>query len=146
MHTLGASKCMHVVHSVGFRSVLVLGGFTFHDFGSALRRLFDTFVWALGLRPMPFLLLIQESTIPRIVIFHCYLCAFPPSQWSSFRRQLGISKLCSWVPVLGIWMDVGKGQNSSSLFYFSTFTKTCIEGNHTNKLYHVLHIMILDNH
>ena len=24
MHTLDASKCMHVVHSVGFRSVLVL--------------------------------------------------------------------------------------------------------------------------
>ena len=28
MHTLGASKCMHVVHSVGFRWVLVLGGST----------------------------------------------------------------------------------------------------------------------
>ena len=25
MRTLGASKCMHVVHSVGFRLVLVLG-------------------------------------------------------------------------------------------------------------------------
>ena len=25
MHTLGASKCMRVVHSVGFRSVLLLG-------------------------------------------------------------------------------------------------------------------------
>ena len=28
MHTLGASKCMHVVRSVGFRSVLVLGRHT----------------------------------------------------------------------------------------------------------------------
>ena len=28
IHTLGASKCMHVVHSVGLRSLLVLGGST----------------------------------------------------------------------------------------------------------------------
>ena len=28
MHTLGAFKCMHVVHSVGFRKVLVLGRHT----------------------------------------------------------------------------------------------------------------------
>ena len=28
MHTLGASKCMHVVHSVGFRFALVLGRHT----------------------------------------------------------------------------------------------------------------------
>ena len=28
MHTLGASKCMQVVHSVGFATLLVLGGST----------------------------------------------------------------------------------------------------------------------
>ena len=36
MHTFGSTKCMHVVHSVGFRKLLVLGWLTLHDVSDGL--------------------------------------------------------------------------------------------------------------
>ena len=49
MHTLGASKCMHVVHSVSFRKVLVLGRHTLTQRRQPYIDLYRPCAWEVGI-------------------------------------------------------------------------------------------------